>query len=84
MIKLKDILIEAKWDNIAGRVWDYIISNEIRVSQEKLKEISDDVARQSKISKDGLYKAVKRVGEEKNWFTNFIMTPGKKGAGVFK
>ena len=84
MIKLKDILLEAKWDNIAGRVWDYIISNEIRVSQEKLKEISDDVARQSKISKDGLYDAVKRVGEEKNWFTNFIMTTGKKGAGVFK
>jgi len=54
------------------------------VSQEKLKEISDDVAKQSKISKDGLYDAVKRVGEEKNWFTNFIMTTGKKGAGVFK
>jgi hypothetical protein len=84
MIKLKDILNEAKWDSIAGRVWDHIISNEIKITQEKLREISDDVARQSKISKNGLYDAVKRVGEDKNWFTNFIMTSGKKGAGVFK
>tara|TARA_A100001515_G_C4552574_1_gene203947 strand:+ start:360 stop:611 length:252 start_codon:yes stop_codon:yes gene_type:complete len=83
MIKLKDILNEAKWDNIAGRVWDYVISNEIRLTQEKLKEISDSVARQSKISKDGLFQAVKRVGEQKNWFTKFIMDKGKSGAGVF-
>ena len=84
MVKLKDILLEAKWDNIAGRVWDYVISNEIFLTNEKLKEISDSVARQSKISKDGLFKAVKRVGEEKNWFTRFIMDKGNSGAGVFK
>ena len=29
MIKLKDLLMEAKWDNIAGRVWDYVIQNEM-------------------------------------------------------
>jgi len=84
MIKLKDILLEAKWDNIAGRVWDYVISNEIFLTKEKLKEISDNVARQSKISKDGLFKAVQRVGEEKNWFTRFIMDKSNRGAGVFK
>jgi hypothetical protein len=27
---------------------------------------------------------VKRVGEEKNWFTRFIMDKGNSGAGVFK
>ena len=58
--------------------------NEIHVTQEKLKEISDTVARKGKISKDGLYSAVKRIGEEKNWFTRFIMYPKKGGAGVFK
>tara|TARA_Y100000310_G_C20382543_1_gene668826 strand:+ start:311 stop:592 length:282 start_codon:yes stop_codon:yes gene_type:complete len=83
MIKLKDILMEAKWDNIAGRVWDHIISNEIHVTQDSLREISDTIARQSKISKDGLYSAVMRVGEEKNWFTKFIMYPNEGGAGVF-
>ncbi len=83
MIKLKDILLEAKWDNIAGRVWDHIISNKMHVTQKKLKEISDTVARHGKISKDGLYSAVKRIGEEKNWFTKFIMYPKKGGAGVF-
>ena len=84
MIKLKDILNEAKWDNIAGRVWDYVISNEIRLTQDKLKEISDSVARQSKINKGGLFDAVKRIGEEKNWFTKFIMDTSNSGAGVFK
>jgi len=84
MIKLKDLLMEAKWDNIAGRVWDYIIQNEVNVTEEKLKELSDIVARKSKISKPKFYEAVKRVGEEKNWFTRFIMYKGKGGAGVFK
>ena len=84
MIKLKHILNEAKWDNIAGRVWDYVIQNEIRVTEEKLKELSDIVARKSKISKAKFYEAVKRVGEEKNWFTKFIMDSGNTGAGVFK
>ena len=27
----------------------------------------------SKIQKEGLYKAVMRIGEEKNWFTKFMM-----------
>ena len=36
MIKLKDILLEAKWDNIAGRVWDYMISNEKWVTKKAL------------------------------------------------
>ena len=73
MIKLKQLLIEAKWDNIAGRVWDYIISNRVNVTEKSLREISDEVARSSKIKKEGLYKAVMRIGEEKNWFTEFIM-----------
>ena len=73
MIKLKQLLIEAKWDNIAGRVWDYIISNKVHVTEKSLREISDEVARSSKIQKKGLYKAVMRIGEEKNWFTEFIM-----------
>ena len=73
MIKLKQLLIEAKWDNIAGRVWDYIISNRVNVTEKSLREISDEIARSSKIQKEGLYKAVMRIGEEKNWFTEFIM-----------
>ena len=73
MIKLKQLLTEAKWDNIAGRVWDYIISSRVHVTEKSLREISDKVARNSKIQKEGLYKAVMRIGEEKNWFTEFIM-----------
>ena len=73
MIKLKQLLIEAKWDNIAGRVWDYIISNRVHVTEKSLREISDTIARRSKIQKAGLYSAVIRIGEEKNWFTEFIM-----------
>ena len=73
MIKLKQLLIEAKWDNIASRVWDYMISNRMHVSPKSLKEISDEVAKISKIQKEGLYKAVMRIGEEKNWFTKFMM-----------
>ena len=73
MIKLKQLLTEAKWDNIAGRVWDYIISSRVHVTEKSLREISDKVARISKIKKEGLYKSVMRIGEEKNWFTEFIM-----------
>ena len=73
MIKLKQLLIEAKWDNIAGRVWDYIISNRVHVTEKSLREISNAVARSSKTQKAGLYSAVMRIGEEKNWFTEFIM-----------
>ena len=73
MIKLKQLLIEAKWDNIAGRVWDYIISNRVHVTEKSLREISNAIARKSKIQKAGLYSAVMRIGEEKNWFTEFIM-----------
>ena len=72
MIKLKDILLEAKWDNIAGRVWDYMISNEKWVTKKVLKEISDAVARKAKINKQGLYDAVVRVGKEKNWLTRMV------------
>ena len=73
MIKLKQLLIEAKWDNIAGRVWDYIISNRVHVTEKSLREISNAGARSSKTQKAGLYSAVMRIGEEKNWFTEFIM-----------
>ena len=73
MIKLKQLLIEAKWDNIAGRVWDYIISNRVHVTEKSLREISDVIARRSKIQKAGLYDAVIRIGEEKNWFTKFMI-----------
>tara|TARA_Y100000296_G_C5065758_1_gene202244 strand:+ start:370 stop:606 length:237 start_codon:yes stop_codon:yes gene_type:complete len=73
MIKLKQLLIEAKWDNIAGRVWDYIISNRVHVTEKSLREISDAIAKRSKIQKAGLYSAVMRIGEEKNWFTEFIV-----------
>lgn len=73
MIKLKQLLIEAEWDNIASRVWDYIISNEVHITKESLKEISDEVAKRAKIQKRGLYDAVLRIAEEKNWFTQFIL-----------
>ena len=70
---MKQLIIEATWDNIASRVWDYAISNELHITEKSLKEISDQVARQSKINKRGLFDAVKRVGMIKNWFTQFIM-----------
>ena len=70
--------MEAKWDNIAGRVWDYIISNRVHVTEKSLREISDVIARRSKIQKAGLYKAVTRIGEEKNWFTKFIINKAIK------
>ena len=72
MIKLIDILLEAKWDNIAGRVWDYMISNEKRVTKKSLREISDIIARKAKVNKQGFYEAVVRVGKEKNWLTRMV------------
>ena len=72
MIKLKDILLEAKWDNIAGRVWDYMISNEKWVTKKSLREISDIIARKAKVNKQGFYEAVVRVGKEKNWLTRMV------------
>ena len=72
MIKLRDILLEAKWDNIAGRVWDYMISNEKWVTKKSLREISDAIARKAKVNKQGLYDAVVRVGKEKNWLTRMV------------
>ena len=44
MIKLRDLIFEAKNDLLASRVWDYVISNEVWVTEESLKEISDKVA----------------------------------------
>ena len=72
MIKLKDLLSEAKNDLIASRVWDYIISNEVWVTEESLKELSDKVATLSKKNKQSVFDAVLRIGEEKNWFTEYV------------
>jgi len=72
LIKLKDLLSEAKNDLIASRVWDYIISNEVWVTEESLKEISDKVASFSKKNKQNVFDAVLRIGKEKNWFTEFV------------
>ena len=72
MIKLKDLLSEAKNDLIASRVWDYIISNEVWVTEESLKEISDKVASFSNKNKQNVFDAVLRIGKEKNWFTEYV------------
>jgi hypothetical protein len=72
MIKLKGLLSEAKNDLIANRVWDYIISNEVWITEESLKEISDKVASVSKKNKKGVFDAVLRIGKEKNWFTEYV------------
>ena len=72
MIKLKDLLSEAKNDLIASRVWDYIISNEVWVTEESLKELSDKVASFSKKNKQSVFDAVLRIGKEKNWFTEYV------------
>ena len=72
MIKLKDLIFEAKNDLLASRVWDYIISNEVWVTEESLKEISDKVASFSKKNKQDVIDAVMRIGKEKNWFTEFV------------
>ena len=72
MIKLKSLIFEAKNDLIASRVWDYIISNEVWVTEESLKEISDKVASVSKKNKEDVFEAVLRIGKEKNWFTEYV------------
>ena len=72
VIKLKDLIFEAKNDLLASRVWDYIISNEVWVTEESLKEISDKVASFSKKNKQNVFDAVLRIGKEKNWFTEYV------------
>tara|TARA_R110001583_G_scaffold24369_3_gene88988 strand:- start:279 stop:512 length:234 start_codon:yes stop_codon:yes gene_type:complete len=72
MIKLKIILSEAKFDKVADKIWDKIISNKIHVTKSQLKDLSDDHARKGHYNKKELYKAVKRVAKQKNWFTKFI------------
>ena len=60
MIKLKKLLNEAKNDLIASRVWDYIISNNIWITKDSLREISDTVASTAKKNKQEVFKAVLR------------------------
>jgi len=72
MIKLRDLLTEAKNDQLASRVWDYIISNEMWVTENSLKEVSDQVARIAKKNRQEVFKAVLRIGKQKNWFTEFV------------
>jgi len=83
MIKLKDLLLEAKWDKVAHRVWDHIISKRIYLTQEKLEELSNAFARKGHYNKKDFYEAVKRIAKSKNWFTQFIIDKGQNGAGVF-
>ena len=84
MIKLKDLLLEAKWDKVAQKVWDHIISKRIFITQETLEELSNAFARKGHYNKKDFYEAVKRIAKSKNWFTQFIVDKGKNGAGVFK
>ena len=72
MIKLRDLLTEAKNDQLASRVWDYIISNEIWVTENTLQEVSDQVARIARKNKQDVFEAVLRIGKQKNWFTEFV------------
>ena len=83
MIKLIDLLLEAKWDKVAHRVWDHIISKRIYLTQEKLEELSNAFARKGHYNKKDFYEAVKRIAKSKNWFTQFIIDKGQNGAGVF-
>jgi len=73
MIKLRDLLTEAKNDQIASRVWDYIITNEIYVTKNSLKEVSDQVAYITKKNKQDIFDSVLRIGEQKNWLTTYII-----------
>ena len=73
MIKLKELIFEAQNDLLASRVWDHIISNKIWVTQESLKEISDKIASLSKKNKQDIFKAVLRIGKQKNWFTEYVI-----------
>ena len=73
MIKLRDLLTEAKNDQIASRVWDYIITNEIYVTKESLREVSDQVAQITKKKKQDIFDSVIRIGDRKNWLTTYII-----------
>ena len=72
MIKLRDLLTEAKNDQIASRVWDYIITNEIYITKNSLKEVSDQVAKITKKNKQDIFDSVLRIGEQKNWLTTYV------------
>ena len=72
MIKLKIILSEAKFDKVAEKIWDEIISNRIHVTKKQLKNISDEYAKKGHYNKKEVYKAVERVAKQKNWFTKFM------------
>jgi hypothetical protein len=73
MIKLRDLLTEAKNDQIASRVWDYIIVNELHITKKSLREVSDQVAYITKKNKQDIFDSVLRMGDQKNWFTEFIV-----------
>ena len=73
MIKLRDLLTEAKNDQIASRVWDYIIVNELYITKDSLREVSDQVAHITKKNKQDIFDSVLRMGDQKNWFTEFIV-----------
>ncbi len=73
MIKLSKLLNETKNDLIASRVWDYVISNKEWVTEESLREISDQVATMTKKNKQTVFDAVLRIGRKKNWFTEFVI-----------
>jgi hypothetical protein len=83
VIRLKNILNEAKFDKVATKVWDEIISNKIHVTQKQLEELSNEYARKGHYNMKEVYEAVKRVAQKKNWFTKFIVATDKTGAGVF-
>ena len=72
MIKLRDLLTEAKNDQIASRVWDYVIVNELHITKDSLREVSDQVAYITKKNKQDIFDSVLRMGDQKNWFTEFI------------
>ena len=73
MIKLRDLLTEAKNDQIASRVWDYVIVNELHITKDSLREVSDQVAYITKKNKQDIFDSVLRMGDQKNWFTEFIV-----------
>ena len=43
------------------------------VTEESLREISDQVATMTKKNKQTVFDAVLRIGREKNWFTEFVI-----------
>ena len=72
MIKLKHIISEAKFDKVAEKIWDEIISNKIHISKDQLKALSEEYAKKGHYNKKEVYKAGKRVAKQKNWFTKFM------------